>query len=129
MPVQILVKKIDHITPDGLDPVWTWKKGDPVIVFDENHVWGTKEDPSNPANSFWVITIENRNLVQVENFIANQDNDPDDEENPRKLRLYTFDYNSMPQEWKDDLDNTGRLSIRWQQIRSLIKNKRTGVSL
>ena len=123
---EILFKAVDNPDPMG------YKRGDPVVIFENGHVWGSEElKVPNVGGLFVVIKITDVTVAQVRNFILTRwgfdilDLEPDQTAR-RRVRL---DISAMPVSLRNALNRDGQYTTTWTAIRSFIKNRRTGETL
>lgn len=123
MPCQILIKRQDNqYDPANPDRV-VWRRGDPVVCRPDTWVWGADEDPDTSVK-FYVVTISDRTYDQLKDLVESYSADPDG--NPTRMRAYEVRLTDLDPLQLGTLESTGRLSLTFQQARTLIRNKATG---
>jgi len=124
MACQVLIKRTDNRGEDGQ----AWKRGDPVVVMPERHIWGRREDPAT-SDKFYVVLILDMDVREVERwFLDTLEDEEAHEEDPRQLRLrkYRLDIPHMPQEQQGGIEQDGVLEGTMEEIGPHIRNMETG---
>ena len=109
-----------------------YMRGDPIVVKDDDHVWGGEEGLPN----FWQIRVKQVPASLVEPYIMPLEElaiigDPEwdapdmpDRKITRHRRGVRVMWDEVPQEWIDELDSTGRIELRKNQVRRYIRRLR-----
>lgn len=132
---EILVKAIDatHIDPTE-DSRGCYKRGYPVTIMDDGHVWGAEEN----LPKFVVIKIPSVPVEKVHKYIE-QLMDTTNPGNPIivKRRLWKIRWDDLPQAVKNKFKTgvitikagtyTGDYDFTWSQVKSYFRNQMTGL--
>ena len=125
---EILIKARDATHPDPeVDRRGCYKRGDPVVVREDGHVWGAKEGLPN----FRVLKIPGVPAAQIEGLIAEQTEDDDgtplaDEHGAItfRRRAWRLDFARLPTAARNALMSAGKASAAPGLIRAALRRKR-----
>lgn len=139
---EILVKATDSIHPNPTEDLrGSYKRGYPVVVMPDGHIWGSKEGLPN----FVVIKIPNISIEKVQKYIQvwQEQTGIDTEGRPIiqtiKRRLWQIRWADLPLAARNKLQTTGQLTIKataayigtydytWAQIKTFMRNLKTGL--
>ena len=134
---EILVKAIDHMHPDpDIDRRGAYKKGMPVVVFEDNHSWGAEEC----LPKFVLIKIPGVFAATVKKYIKPELSDTPDEEGSFPIyrrRLWIIRWADLPADAKLKLADgllvikagnyAGEYDYTWTQIKTYFHNMKTGL--
>ena len=137
---EILIKATDSTHPDNVkDQRWCYKRGYPVVVMPDGHLWGREERlPLFVVLKFPGVSIEKmKDYIQPEEeYIVN----PllETEITMVRRRQWQIQWNELPQLAKDKLKSAGELTIKsgdyngpydytWKQVKGLFLNYKTGL--
>lgn len=136
---QILIRLKDNSHSDPTIDLKCYKKGMPVVVMDDNHVWGNKEK----YPDFFVIKVPGISVDTVNKYISPeevQNGFEDDGVTPRmemyRRRLWQIQYDSLPNAAKNLISTNGEVIIKagsyngsydytWAQVKNYFKNLKT----
>ena len=121
---ELLVKAVDAIHPDpDKDARGCYKRGDPVVVQEDGHVWGAREG----LPRFVIIKIPGVPADRLRAFL-----EPDEavdefsgERLPRIRRRWRALVDDLPAQFKRSLRDTGTVTVTWTQVRSYVQDKAT----
>jgi hypothetical protein len=123
---EILLMAINktHSVP-AKDAAGCYKRGDPVIVRDDGHTWGSQEAKA-PINggSFVIIKLPGVPRAKVEKYLASQKDDLEPTRDVRR-RLWRVVVDELPAGVRNQLRDTGTYTTTWNQVRNFIENKVT----
>lgn len=138
---EMLVKAVDAVHPDlDTDRKGSYKRGYPVIVFEDGHPWGNEER----LPRFVVIKIPGIPVGRVQKYIEEW-TEPTGSSDPMlpnvrrvQRRRWTIRWNGLPQRAKNRLQNDGELIISaggyegtsdysWAQVKQFFRNTETGL--
>lgn len=136
LAVELLVKRQANYT--HFDPVkneaGVSQRGDMIVAMPDGWVWGREEHPLtairfNPSR-FFIVKIPGITVAQAKKYLQPRVDSFDSEGYPitKTSRLWEFEVDSVPQWVKDDIKNNGEVTVTWNQIKSYIKNKKTGAT-
>lgn len=129
---EILIKARNATHPDPeIDRVGCYKRGDPVVVRDDGHVWGAKEGLPN----FVVVKIPGVAASRIEALIQAQTEDdagsPVQDENgaPRafRRRRWRVLVDNIPAAIRNQLLTTGSVTVTPAQVRNYVRRVRGNV--
>jgi hypothetical protein len=135
---EILIKAVSAVHPDAAkDARASYKRGMPVVVMPDGHVWGTEEK----LPAFVVLKLPGVPVSKVEKYLE-MDDEPDgttDHEGNQRMRTvrrrrWKFILDGMPAAARNKLAAQGALVIgpsgdyTWAQVRNFLQNQRTGKS-
>jgi len=128
--VELLVKRqanYTHSNPDK-DRAGVYKRGDVIVAMPDGHGWGIEEHPLtttySPPRSF-IVKIPGITVAQANKYLRPEVDDVD----PSKIktrRLWKIEADLVPQWVKTSIATTGEVTVTWNQIKTFIKNKKTG---
>lgn len=109
-----------------------WKRGDPVVVMPDGHIWGSLEG----LPRFVLIKVPGIGVERVEKYVSPRLEA--DGTTPISRRLWRIRWDDLPTQAKNKLRDTGQLIIKagaysgpfdytWLQIRSYFRNLTTGL--
>lgn len=116
---EILFRAVDNASGH----VMAWKRGMPVVVFENGHVWGAREVIA-PADGgkFFRIRISDVTKAQVENFIRNRWGfDTCDEDQGVRRRHIDLRVSDLPAQVRQQLNQTGFFETTWPQVRNFLR--------
>jgi hypothetical protein len=123
---EILLMAINksHSNPDK-DAAGCYKRGDPVMVRDDGHTWGTEETRA-PINGgvFVIIKLPGVLRSKVEKYVVSLKDDLDPTRDVRR-RLWRVVVDELPVGVRNQLRDTGTYTTTWTQVRNFIENKVT----
>lgn len=113
--------------------VGVYQRGDVIVVMPDGHRWGKEEHPKtttyNPPRCA-IVKIPSMSVSEAKKYIQSEI-DETDILNPiiKKRRLFKFDIDSMDIKKQNDLRDNGEVLLTSINLKSLIKNKVTGIKL
>lgn len=125
---ELLIKAVDatHTDPTK-DARGCYKRGDIVGVAPDGWQWGALELKA-PASGgkFVVLKITDVTRAQVANWVRNHWACEIDgiDFNVRRRRVQ-IDWNALPNNVRNTLNNTGQFTTTWAAIRQYVRNKQT----
>lgn len=131
---ELLVKAVSATHPDPIkDAQGCYKRGDIVDVRPDGFEWGKSEGLPN----FVVIKVpgvdhtSNKHLMQPHQEQSTEKDPKSGKDKPvtktlkRRLWNVQLDHESIPQNVKDTLKTTGKVTVTKEQIQGFIQNKST----
>lgn len=124
---EFLIKAIDtaHSDPEK-DKRGCYKRGDFVVVMPNGHEWGKEEG----LPKFVVVKIPGLSVEAAKKYIQSEEGEPDADGNRPILRrrLFRILIDDAPSTIKQQLMDTGEVTVTWEQVRNFVKNKLTGLT-
>jgi len=111
---ELLVKAISASHMDPLKDLTCYKAGDPVVVQPDGHVWGAEEG----LPRFWIIKVPSVTVAQA---LAYLERSPD--RTDRLRRLWRLNVSSLPGNVRNQLQNTGTITVTPAQIAGYMERK------
>ncbi len=131
--VELLIKRQANYTHS--DPVknkrGVYQRGDIVVVMPDGHPWGIEEHPLtttyNPPK-FFIVKIPGITVAQAQKYLHPETDGVDAEGDPIPVtrRLWRIRADDVPQWVKNEIQNNGEVTVTWNQIKTFIRNKKTG---
>jgi len=120
---EFLVKAIDAVHSDPVkDKQGCYKRGDVVVVMPDGNVWGKAEG----LPKFVIVKVPGLPVDQARKYVESEaDATGDNIITRRKFKLLVDD---IPQALKNQLKAKGEVTVSWNQVKSYVKNKVTGVT-
>lgn len=112
--MEILVKAISATHADPAKDLACYKAGDPVVVQPDGHVWGAEEG----LPRFWVVKVPSVTVAQA---LAYLERNPDWTD--RLRRLWRLNVSSLPGNVRNQLQNTGTITVTPAQIAAYMERK------
>ena len=126
---ELLVMRQNKTHPDpDKDTRGSYKLGDVVVVKEDGHEWGKEEHPATSTNPmFFLVKIPGIPASKVEQFIEPESTaDPETGEvTVTRRRRWNIRANDVPLAIRNQLLNTGEVTVTWTQIRNYVQNKLT----
>lgn len=132
--VELLVKRQANYThSDSVkNEAGVSQRGDIVVVKPDGWSWGREEHPMtatrfNPTR-FFIVKIPGITVAQAKKYVQHRVDSYDVDGDPitKTYRLWKIEADTVPQWVKDSIQNTGEVTVTWNQIKGYIKNKKTG---
>ena len=134
---EILIKAIDHTHPDpDIDRRGAYKRGMPVVVFEDGHSWGSEEC----LPKFVLIKIPEVSAATVKKYIEPELGDVPDADGSFPIyrrRLWIIRWADLPAGAKLKLADglliikagsyAGAYDYTWTQIKTYFRNMKTGL--
>jgi hypothetical protein len=127
---EILIKAFDNTYPDPeKDQKGCYKRGMPVVVMPDGHIWGSSEGLPN----FYILKLPGVSVDKVQHFINPETEDGGLDYRGRPIinmvrrRVWKIFIEDLPQATINKLNNTGEIIISpagdytWTQVRNYIK--------
>ena len=131
---EILVRAKDNTLVDNpvKDRIGSYKKGYPVVVVDDGHVWGDMEGLPN----FVVIKVPTISIAKVNKYIMVEYEE--DGETIYRRRIWKIRWDDLPLIARNLLRDNGELIIKagsyggqydytWKQVKEYFRNQNTGL--
>jgi hypothetical protein len=107
-----------------LDRSGCYKRGDPVAVMPDGHVWGRMER----LPWFFVVKIPGLGVEAAKKYLGSWDEGTGRDRKTLQMRLYRLAVDSLPTNVKNALQSTGVASLTLNAFKSNIVNQQTGVT-
>lgn len=123
---EFLFKRRNNSNPDPVIDRGCYKRGDLVAIQPNGWPWGKEEHPSTSSDpNFFLVKVPDINLseTRITEFLAL------DEALDGSLlsrALWRAEIDTIPPAIRNQLVNTGMVTVTWAQIKAYIRNKRTG---
>lgn len=123
---EILIKAVNRTHEDsGKDKRGCYKRGDPVVVMPDGHVWGALElKPPATGGKFVVLKIPGVSVAATKKYI-DREVSVVDENVILTRRLWRIVVDELPSGVRNTLNTTGEYTVTWNTIRHYIENKVT----
>ncbi len=130
---EILFKAVDaiHADPDK-DARGTYKRGDVIVIKENNCTWGNKESlPPAQGGKFVIVKITDATVEDIEQALSSRWGisllDPEIDGNglPIRRRCTRLLVDSLPSAVRVQLNQTGTYTTDWATVKSFIQNKAT----
>lgn len=121
---EILIKAVDAAhSGSEKDKRGCYKRGDPVVVMPDGHEWGKEER----LPKFVVVKIPGLPVATAKKYIQPFLGLPDGKGSRLivRRRLFRFQLDDVPNSIKQELEDTGEVTVTMSQIRNYIQNKDT----
>lgn len=122
---ELLVRALDNL---GGPETGLYKRGMPVVVMPDGHVWGAAEG----LPGFWIIKLPTVTVAQALKYIETWREGGDPRGAIVKRREWVIDITQLPAAAQTTLTETGILTIpgdlTWNQARQAFRNMRTGTT-
>ena len=129
---EILIRAVDNTSGH----IMAWKRGMPVVVFENGHPWGAQEViPPAQGGKFVILKITDVTVAQVNNFLQNRWGiDLCDEEmsvvtvlpEAIRRRVVNLRVSDLPANVRQQLNNNGSFSTTWPNVKSFWSRITTG---
>lgn len=114
---EVLVKAIDATHPDPVkDARGCYKRGDPVVVMEDGHPWGSEEG----LPKFWIVKIPGATVEQVLQYVEEL-RDAGGTRNRR--RAWGVDTTRMTGAIRNQLNSTGTITVTLAQVQNYLVRK------
>lgn len=112
---ELLIKATNatHSDPEK-DARGCWKRGDIVVVMPDGHEWGGEER----LPKFVVVKIPGVDAERARKYI---------EHYAAARRRYRIRVDDVPNAIRNQLRDTGQVTVTWNQVRNFIRDKATGL--
>ena len=129
---EILIRAVNN---GDVENKQAYKIGMPVVIMQDNHLWGSKESPPN----FYLLKVPFISVDKVLKFIKPQMVTIADEEIIYRRRLWKIRVKDLPTVVKQKFKDNGELIIKatdtytgeydytWTQIKNYFRNLQTGL--
>jgi hypothetical protein len=124
---EILLRAVDNISGHPL----AWKRGMPVVVFENGHPWSPQESlPPANGGKFVVIKVTDVTVAQVEQFLRNRWGidlcDPEIavvtvEPTEIRRRVIEIRLADLPIAVRQELNQTGSYTTTWPVLRDFLR--------
>ena len=122
--ILICARNVTHADP-AMDRRGCYKRGDPVVVQPDGHVWGRKEG----LPRFVVVKIPGVSVATVEALVQPQTED--DSGNPAAVtfrrRRWRVLVDNLPAGIKQTLAQTGEITVTPAQVRNYVRRVRDNI--
>lgn len=123
---EILIKSTDATNADPAKDALCYKRGDPVLVMDDGHLWSPGELD---LRVFYIIKLPGVPASALQKYLEPEYDDPASlglMREPQIIRRRRWHGNGTPLEWQEQLARDGFLAKPWDELSPYVKDKRTG---
>lgn len=120
---EILIKAIDTIHSDSVkDKAGCYKRGYPVVVMPDSHIWGNAECPPN----FIVIKVPDMTVEEAKQYLVPIFEGIGEDLIIVQRRKYKIDIDDdkLDKKVKDDIEKEGKVTMTKSDIKKIIKEKK-----